>query len=77
MVCGLLGLPDDLAPQVLAAVNAGSLAEPGVGVDTAEARPNYLGFLTPVVERRRAGPSGTRCPLSTACSAIGCPMAAR
>ena len=54
MVCGLLGLPDDLASQVLAAVNAGSLAEPGVGVDTAEARPNYLEFLTPVVERRRA-----------------------
>jgi cytochrome P450 len=53
MVCGLLGLPDELAPQVLAAVNAGSLAEPGVGVDTAGARPNYLGFLTPVVERRR------------------------
>ena len=45
MVCGLLGLPDDLAPQVLAAVNAGSLAEPGVGVDTAEARPNYLEYL--------------------------------
>ena len=54
MVCGLLGLPDDLAPRVLAAVNAGSLAEPGVGVDTAEARPNYLEFLVPVVERRRA-----------------------
>jgi len=29
MVCGLLGLPDELAPQVLAAVNAGSLAEIG------------------------------------------------
>jgi len=58
MVCGLLGLPDEVAPQVLAAVNAGSLAEPGVGVDTAEARPNYLGFLTPVVERRRAERSG-------------------
>ena len=58
MVCGLLGLPDDLASQVLAAVNAGSLAEPGVGVDTAEARPNYLEFLTPVVERRRAEKSG-------------------
>jgi cytochrome P450 len=63
MVCGLLGLPDDLAPQVLAAVNAGSLAEPGVGVDTAEARPNYLGFLTPVVERRRAGSPGDVLPV--------------
>ena len=58
MVCDLLGLPTDLAPKVLAAVNAGSLAEPGVGVEVAEARPNYLGFLTPVVERRRADPSG-------------------
>lgn len=58
MVCDLLGLPTDLAPQVLAAVNAGSLAEPGVGVEVAEARPNYLGFLTPVVERRRADQSG-------------------
>lgn len=63
MVCGLLGLPDELAPQVLAAVNAGSLAEPGVGVDTAEARPNYLGFLTPVVERRRAEQSGDALPV--------------
>jgi cytochrome P450 len=58
MVCDLLGLPTDLAPQVLAAVNAGSLAEPGVGVEVAEARPNYLGFLTPVVKRRRADQSG-------------------
>jgi cytochrome P450 len=58
MVCDLLGLPTDLAPQVLAAVNAGSLAEPGVGVEVAEARPNYLGFLTPVVERRRADQFG-------------------
>jgi cytochrome P450 len=57
-VCGLPCFPDDLASQVLAAVNAGSLAEPGVGVDTAEARPNYLEFLTPVVERRRAEKSG-------------------
>ncbi|WP_077078477.1 cytochrome P450 [Mycobacterium numidiamassiliense] len=63
MVCGLLGLPDDLAPQVLAAVNAGSLAEPGVGVEVAAARPNYLGFLTPVVERRRADASGDALPV--------------
>lgn len=58
MVCELLGLATDLAPQVLAAVNAGSLAEPGEGVDTAESRPNYLQFLVPVVQRRRAGESG-------------------
>lgn len=58
IVCELLGISTDLAPDVLAAVNAGSLAEPGVGVDTAEARPNYLQFLVPVVQRRRADPAG-------------------
>ncbi|MGV7694075.1 cytochrome P450, partial [Mycobacterium kansasii] len=58
MVCELLGLSTDLAPQVLAAVNAGSLAEPGEGVDTAESRPNYLQFLVPVVQRRRDGEAG-------------------
>jgi cytochrome P450 len=63
MVCGLLGLSTDLAPRVLAAVNAGSLAEPGVGVDTAEARPNYLEFLVPVVERHRADQSGEALPV--------------
>lgn len=58
MVCDLLGISTDLAAQVLAAVNAGSLAEPGEGVDTAEARPNYLQFLVPVVQRQRAGGAG-------------------
>ncbi|OBH39437.1 cytochrome [Mycobacterium sp. E342] len=58
VVCELLGVPVDLAPQVLAAVNAGSLAEPGVGVDTAEARPNFFEYLLPAVRRRRADPSG-------------------
>lgn len=58
MVCELLGLSTELAPQVLAAVNAGSLAEPGEGVDTAESRPNYLQFLVPVVQRRRDGEAG-------------------
>jgi cytochrome P450 len=53
IVCELLGIPTDLAPQVLAAVNAGSLAEPGVGVEVAEARPNYLEYLVPSVKRRR------------------------
>ncbi len=56
IVCELLGIPTDLAPQVLATVNAGSLAEPGVGVDTAEARPNYFEYLVPAVQRRRARP---------------------
>jgi len=58
IVCELLGISTDLAPQVLAAVNAGSLAQAGVGVDTAAARPNYLEFLVPVVQRRRADVKG-------------------
>lgn len=58
VVCELLGISTDLAPEVLAAVNAGSLAEPGVGVDTAEARPNYFEYLLPAVRRRRADRSG-------------------
>jgi cytochrome P450 len=58
MVCDLLGISTELAPRVLAAVNAGSLAQPGEGVDTSESRPNYLQFLLPVVERHRAGGEG-------------------
>ncbi|MCV7311468.1 cytochrome P450 [Mycobacterium paraffinicum] len=58
VVCELLGISTDLASEVLGAVNAGSLAEPGVGVDTAEARPNYFEYLLPVVQRRRADQSG-------------------
>lgn len=54
MVCQLVGLPVELAPDVLATVNAGSLATPGDGVDVANARPGYLDYLTPIVERRRA-----------------------
>jgi len=57
VVCELLGLPVDLAPDVLATVNAGSLAQPGSGVEVANARPGYLEYLTPVVARRRAEPS--------------------
>jgi cytochrome P450 len=53
MVCELLGLSVDLAPEVLATVNAGSLPQPGAGVDTAQARPNYLSYLVPLVQRRR------------------------
>lgn len=58
IVCELLGIPTDLAPQVLATVNAGSLAQPGEGVDTGQARPNYFEYLLPAVTRRRADPSG-------------------
>jgi cytochrome P450 len=54
VVCELLGIPVEFAADVLASVNAGSLAEPGSGVDTAEARPNYLEYLIPAVRRRRA-----------------------
>jgi cytochrome P450 len=63
IVCELLGIPTDLATQVLAAVNAGSLAEPGVGVEVAQARPNYLEYLIPSVKRRRADPSGDALPV--------------
>jgi cytochrome P450 len=54
VVCELLGLPVDLAPDVLATVNAGSLAQPGSGVEVANARPGYLEYLVPTVQRRRA-----------------------
>jgi cytochrome P450 len=55
IVCELVGLPTDLAAEVLATVNAGSLAEPGSGVEVANARPGYLDYLVPVVQRVRAG----------------------
>jgi cytochrome P450 len=61
MVCQLVGLPTELASDVLATVNAGSLAKPGDGVDVANARPGYLDYLLPIVERRRAeGADGTQ-----------------
>src|SRR3954468_7608223 len=56
VVCELLGLPVDLAYEVLATVNAGSLAQPGSGVEVANARPGYLSYLVPLVEERRANP---------------------
>lgn len=58
VVCELVGLPVELAPEVLATVNAGSLAEPGSGVEVANARPGYLEYLVPIVARRRATQSG-------------------
>ncbi len=64
VVCELLGLPVDLAPEVLATVNAGSLAEPGSGVEVANARPGYLEYLVPIVERRRAGGSDGELPIA-------------
>jgi cytochrome P450 len=63
VVCELMGLPVNLAPEVLATVNAGSLAEPGSGVEVANARPGYLEYLVPIVERRRAGTSDGELPI--------------
>ncbi|MBB2990031.1 cytochrome P450 [Mycolicibacterium iranicum] len=57
VVCDIVGLPVDLAADVLATVNAGSLAQPGSGVEVANARPGYLEYLAPVVARRRVGES--------------------
>jgi len=55
VVCELLGLPNELAADVLATVNAGSLAQPGEGVEVGNARPGYLSYLMPLVSERRAG----------------------
>jgi cytochrome P450 len=63
VVCEFLGIPVELASEVLAAVNAGSLAEPGSGVDTARSRPNYLDYLIPSVRQRRAHTSDERLPV--------------
>ncbi|MGE2733979.1 cytochrome P450 [Mycolicibacterium vaccae] len=63
VVCELVGLPTDLAADVLATVNAGSLAQPGSGVEVANSRPGYLEYLTPVVQRRRTG-AGAPVPIA-------------
>ncbi len=63
VVCELVGLPTDLAGDVLATVNAGSLAEPGSGVEVANARPGYLEYLIPVVQQVRAGTFGRPLPI--------------
>ena len=81
VVCELVGLPVDLAPEVLATVNAGSLAQPGSGVEVANARPGYLEYLIPArASARRADglPARLRLrPSSTASSDTGCPTARR
>ena len=64
VVCELLGLPVDLALDVLAAVNAGSLAQPGSGVEVGNARPGYLEYLVPIVQRRRADSAGDGLPIA-------------
>jgi cytochrome P450 len=64
VVCELLGLPVDLAADVLATVNAGSLAQPGSGVEVANARTGYLEYLLPVIERRRANDSDEENPIA-------------
>jgi cytochrome P450 len=72
VVCELLGLPVDLAPEVLATVNAGSLAEPGSGVEVANARPGYLEYLVPLIERSRDG-AGDELPVADALVAYRLP----
>ena len=64
VVCELLGLPVDLAPDVLATVNAGSLAQPGSGVEVGNARPGYLEYLVPIVQRRRADSADGGLPIA-------------
>ncbi|MBJ7337196.1 cytochrome P450 [Mycolicibacterium sp.] len=63
IVCELVGLPTDLAADVLATVNAGSLAQPGSGVNTANARPGYLEYLIPIVQKRRASAADGELPI--------------
>jgi cytochrome P450 len=64
VVCELVGLPVDLAVDVLASVNAGSLAKPGAGVEVGNARPGFLEYLVPIVERRRAAGAGGELPIA-------------
>jgi cytochrome P450 len=64
VVCELVGLPVELAADVLATVNAGSLAKPGSGVEVANARPGYLEYLVPIVARRRTAGAGGELPIA-------------
>ncbi|CAN5696358.1 cytochrome P450 [soil metagenome] len=63
MVCELLGIPVDLAPGVLDAVNAGSLPQEEKGVDTSASRPGYLEYLIPIVKARRAAAAESPLPV--------------
>lgn len=63
VVCDMVGLPTEMAADVLATVNAGSLAQPGSGVEVANARPGYLSYLTPIVEGRRTGTLANDVPI--------------
>jgi cytochrome P450 len=63
VVCELLGIPVDLAPGVLDAVNAGSLPKAEEGVDTAASRPGYLEYLIPIVTARRAAATDSPLPV--------------
>ena len=64
MVCEFVGLPTEMASDVLASVNAGSLAQPGEGVEVANARPGHLTYLTPIIEARRAAGADGSCPIA-------------
>jgi cytochrome P450 len=63
VVCEFLGIPVELAPNVLDIVNAGSLPQEGKGVDTAQSRPGYLDYLLQSVRRRRANPDDGELPV--------------
>ena len=78
VVCEFLGIPVDLASEVLASVNAGSLAEPGSGVDTAQVAAQLPGLPDPVGEKAARQHFRRRCcRWWTVCWATGCPTAAR
>ena len=64
VVCELLGLPVDLAPEVLATVNAGSLAEPGSGVEVGQRAAGLSGVSGADRERRRANGADGEVPIA-------------
>lgn len=66
MVCDFLGLPTELAPEVLATINASTLTQPGEGVEIGNSRPGYLSYLTPIIERRRAAGADGANPIADA-----------
>jgi cytochrome P450 len=48
---------------VLATVNAGSLAQPGSGIEVADARGGYLEYLVPIVARQRSDTGDRELPI--------------